>query len=92
MPSSPGVHLLISGRVQGVGFRFFTRRQALAFELRGYVCNLPDGRVEVVAVGEQSDLESFVEEVQQGPPGSWVRECVADWLDSPGRYADFSIR
>jgi acylphosphatase len=92
MCSGCAVHLLVSGEVQGVGFRYFTRRQALALALRGYVRNLPDGRVEVVAAGLPGQVQCLVEQVRQGPPGSRVRECLVEWLNAPGRFADFSIR
>lgn len=63
---------LVSGRVQGVGFRWWTRRQALSLGLRGTVQNLPDGRVRVDAEGDPTDLDRLHEKLQQGPPAAQV--------------------
>ena len=58
---------LISGRVQGVGFRWFTRQQAERLGLSGWAENLPDGRVEIVARGAPDALDEFEEAIRQGP-------------------------
>ena len=63
---------LVRGRVQGVGFRFFVRREAERLGLGGYARNLPDGGVEVVAVGSAASLERLVQRLGQGPPGARV--------------------
>ena len=63
-----GERFLVSGRVQGVGFRWFVRQRALELGLAGYVSNLPDGQVEVVASGDQGVLELLLRDLQQGPP------------------------
>ena len=63
---------LIEGRVQGVGFRYFTRRSARQLGLAGYVRNLPDGSVEAVARGTDEALAAFEKSLEQGPPGSRV--------------------
>jgi acylphosphatase len=55
-----GVFLTISGRVQGVGFRYFTRTNAKEMALTGWVRNLPDGKVEVLAFGPENELEQFM--------------------------------
>jgi acylphosphatase len=72
-PDRPqAVRLLLSGRVQGVGFRFFVRRLGEELGLAGRVRNLPDGRVEIVAAGDGETLARFKEEVRVGPPGARV--------------------
>jgi acylphosphatase len=86
------VRLLVSGRVQGVGFREFTRRTAHRLRLGGWVRNLDDGRVEVVADGERPVLEALVSAVQGGPPGSFVRGVNQDWSDMPDQEKEFVIR
>lgn len=63
---------LISGRVQGVGFRWWTRRAALALGLRGTVRNLPDGHVRVDAEGAPADLQRLLELLHEGPPAAHV--------------------
>ena len=62
----------VSGRVQGVGFRWYVRRAAQELGLAGRVRNLPDGRVEVVAVGEPEALNAFRARLREGPPGAGV--------------------
>jgi acylphosphatase len=66
------VRLLISGAVQGVGFRYFVRRTAAALGLPGWVRNLPDGRVEVVARGSVESLDLLYDAVSAGPPSARV--------------------
>lgn len=63
---------LVSGRVQGVGFRYHSRMQAQQLGLAGWVRNLPDGRVEVLAAGPAADLARFEQWLTQGPPASAV--------------------
>ncbi len=63
------IHLFYSGAVQGVGFRYMTRRCARRCALKGWVKNLPDGRVEVLAEGDEKDLHTFIGEMEQGPLG-----------------------
>ena len=64
--------IVVSGRVQGVGFRWFTRRAAQELGLAGRVRNLPDGRVEVEAAGGPERLEDLRARLRQGPPGARV--------------------
>lgn len=67
MSEPTAVRWLISGRVQGVGYRWFTLRQAQTLGVRGWVSNLPDGRVEVVAEGPSAALESLDAALRMGP-------------------------
>jgi acylphosphatase len=83
---------LISGRVQGVGFRFFAEHQASIEGLHGYVRNLPDGRVEVVAEGEAAALDRFERAVNRGPIGARVESVETEDLAPTGRMTGFSIR
>jgi acylphosphatase len=69
------ITVLVSGRVQGVGYRYFTRKKALELGLSGYAENLSDGRVEVVAEGEKTDLELLIHHLRQGP-----RVCSAGYM------------
>lgn len=71
-PRRVAVRLLLRGRVQGVGFRYFTLRLARRLGLAGQVRNLPDGGVEIEAAGEQAKVEDFKAAVRQGPPGAVV--------------------
>jgi acylphosphatase len=83
---------LVRGRVQGVGFRDYTRRVALRHGVTGWVRNLADGRtVEVVATGERAILQPFEEAIGQGPGGSYISEFRAE--DYPDvRMDGFEIR
>ena len=81
---------LVEGRVQGVGFRFFVERIALDLGLKGYVCNRPEGSVEVYAVGPEEILERLRAELEQGPQAARVERVVEQ--SAPLRtYDTFSI-
>ncbi len=64
--------VVVRGRVQGVGFRWFVRERALALRLAGSVCNRPDGSVEVQAEGDQRAIDSLLVSLREGPVGSRV--------------------
>lgn len=66
------VRLLVSGRVQGVGFRWFVREAARQHRLAGWVRNRPDGSVELEASGDDTGFRQFIEIIRQGPPGARV--------------------
>jgi len=78
------VHIFLAGRVQGVGFRYFAAQHARRLGLAGFVQNLPDARVEVLAHGDRSALEALVAALREGPPGAVVRDIRVDWTDAPG--------
>lgn len=79
------MHFLVSGRVQGVFFRMHTRQQAARVGLGGWVRNLPDGRVEVVASGDESGLKALNEWLHQGPELARVTKVEVEELD----YTEF---
>jgi acylphosphatase len=83
---------LVRGRVQGVGFRFFAEAAGAREGLHGWVRNLPDGRVEVVAEGEASALDRFEHALQHGPRAARVDEVVTEEEIPGGRDTGFSIR
>lgn len=76
---------LVSGRVQGVFYRASTREQALALGLSGYARNLPDGRVEVVASGDDAALDALERWLWQGPPAARVDEVRRESCEAPDR-------
>jgi acylphosphatase len=82
----------ISGRVQGVGYRFFAVDEALARSLVGYARNLPDGDVEVVAEGPRAVLEDFVSVLATGPRSARVDRVQPAWAEPRGESEDFHIR
>ncbi|MDP2807052.1 MAG: acylphosphatase [bacterium] len=81
----------ISGIVQGVGYRYFVLKQAGNLHLTGYVRNLKDGRVEVVAEGEEQLLKSLLEELKQGPAGAIVEKTETKWQQYTGDITSFEI-
>jgi acylphosphatase len=82
----------VSGDVQGVGFRYFVLRHVKKHSaLKGFVRNLYDGRVEVYAEGEESDLQDLEIALQRGPQGSWVQGLVIEKEEAAGQYQDFRI-
>ena len=85
------VHLLIRGRVQGVGFRYFALREARALGVHGVVRNLADGAVEVEAEGERESLERLVEVLRRGPRAAQITEVVPRWSEGPARHQGFEI-
>lgn len=81
------------GRVQGVGFRWYTRAEALAVgELRGFAANLPDGRVQVVAEGPRERCERLLEWLRTGDTPGRVDGVTEIWDTPRGGYAGFEIR
>jgi acylphosphatase len=82
---------VVEGVVQGVGFRWATVRQARALGLKGEVRNLPDGRVEVVAEGEESRLARLQAWLAHGPPGAHVRAVQSSLEPYRGQYTDFDV-
>ena len=85
-------NLVISGKVQGVGFRAFTERKANLYGLSGWVRNLPDGRVEVVAEGDEILLKEFLKDLKKGPPLARVDHIEVHWEEPTGEFFDFTIR
>jgi acylphosphatase len=82
---------IISGFVQGVGFRFFAQRSAARHQVRGYVKNLEDGRVEAYAEGSAKTVEDFKHDLAAGPTYSRVDHIEETVLDPTGLYSEFRI-
>ena len=85
-------HFFVSGRVQGVGFRYFTEDRARLEGLNGYVRNLADGRVEIVAEGDREAVERFERAVRRGPAGARVDHCETSDVEPTRQVSGFSIR
>jgi acylphosphatase len=86
------VHLVISGRVQGVAFRAYTEDEARRLGVKGWVRNLPDGRVEAEAEGERAAVEALVAWCQRGPPAARVDEVEVSWKTWRGDLREFATR
>ncbi len=82
---------LISGEVQGVGFRYFAQRSAARHQVRGYVRNLEDGRVEALAEGPPKAVEEFKHDLAAGPSYSRVEHMEETVLEPSGQYPTFRI-
>jgi acylphosphatase len=86
------VHLLISGRVQGVLFRQHARAKALELGLTGWVKNFLDGKVEIVVEGEQDKIKEFVKWAKQGSPLARVENIEIAEEEYTGEFKEFLVR
>ncbi|MCF7787433.1 MAG: acylphosphatase [Prosthecobacter sp.] len=85
-------NVLYSGRVQGVGFRYSTKRIASGFDVTGWIKNLPDGRVELLAQALEADeLEAFLEDIQQSSLGSHIKQREVIPIAAQPNLRGFSI-
>ncbi|MGD8804492.1 MAG: acylphosphatase [Chloroflexota bacterium] len=82
----------ISGRVQGVSFRYYTRREATRLGVRGWVRNEADGSVRVLAEGSQDSLGELLEFLERGSPSARVRHVEVDWSAATGEFDTFEVR
>ncbi len=81
---------IVTGQVQGVGYRFFAERAARDLDVRGWVRNLPDGSVETVAEGEEEAIARYFDRLRQGPRGALVAGVAEEDL-SIGGFTSFEI-
>lgn len=84
--------LLISGRVQGVGFRYFIEARASAEGVHGWVRNLPDGRVEALVEGDEESVDRVEAAARRGPSSADVDDVIVEMTTPSGRATGFSIR
>ena len=85
------LHAIISGRVQGVGFRYFAQHHGLSLGLRGWVRNLRGSQVEVAAEGEREALEQLAAVLREGPAGAHVTHAEVTWGEPRGEPAGFHV-
>ena len=88
MPLKIAKHIFFSGHVQGVGFRFTAHRVAVRYELAGYVRNVPDGRVEVLAQGQEKDIDNFTQNLRET---FFVSDVDIKNAPVDTQFADFKI-
>lgn len=86
------VRCIISGRVQGVFYRASAAEKARSLGLVGFVRNLSNGAVELVAEGERAFLERLIDWCRKGPPGAYIENIEVEWQDSRDEFTVFSIR
>lgn len=86
------IHIWVRGRVQGVGFRAFAQHSGAQLDLTGWVRNVGDDRVEIVAEGSHESLERFAEEMKSGPRAGYVEEAKVEWEAAQGEFKNFSVK
>ncbi|MCD6403287.1 MAG: acylphosphatase [Candidatus Aenigmarchaeota archaeon] len=86
------IHAYVSGKVQGVFFRYYTREFATKVGVTGWVRNLPDGRVEVVAEGNEDAVQKLIRFLHKGSPLSKVEKVEVKKEKYTGEFEDFRIR
>ena len=86
------VHVFYAGRVQGVGFLITAEETARSLGVVGWVKNLRDGRVELVAEADQATLERFLEEIRSGPMKNFITQVEISWSSATETFDEFEIR
>lgn len=89
---SSRLHAIVTGIVQGVNFRYYTRQQAQRLLLTGWVRNRVDGSVEVIAEGRREALQQLLDFLRIGPPSARVEGVEVTWSDATGEFSTFEIR
>lgn len=82
----------VTGRVHGVGFRYFVLREAMALGLDGWVANDPDGSVHCLAEGPRDRLDALLARLRQGPPAAIVNGVSEAWMPATGTLGPFGVR
>ena len=85
-------NILLSGRVHGVGFRYFTVSLADRYDVKGYVKNTPDNKVEIICQGGEEELGSFLEDVKKGPAFSVIIDIIIEDVPGGKIYNSFEIK
>jgi acylphosphatase len=82
----------VSGKVHGVGFRYFVLREAQALGLTGWVANVADGSVRCIAEGQRDELEALLDRLRIGPPAAIVEGVGVAWMPATGTFNGFGVR
>lgn len=91
MSEKASVFIVVSGVVQGVGFRFFAVRKAQEYGLKGWVRNTNQGTVESEVEGEKSLISDYIKDMKTGPRGAKVTDVRVEWNPFQNKYQDFQI-
>lgn len=91
LTNNAAVKIVVSGRVQGVGYRYFIARAVSEFDINGYVKNLFSGDVEIYGEGRKEFLEELVKIAKKGPPYAYVDKAEIEWLEFKDKYNNFEI-
>ena len=84
--------IVIQGLVQGVGYRFFVVARAQQYHITGYVQNLPNGNVRVVAEGDKGVLLSFIEDLRIGPASAHITAVDVQWNEEESGFTEFEVK
>jgi acylphosphatase len=84
-------HIIVSGMVQGVGYRYFVMRLAKRMQLTGWARNLYSGEVEILVEGQRGSIESFIKDLWTGNPSALVRNVEVNWQKYTGSHTGFDI-
>jgi len=85
------VHVLVSGLVQGVGYRYFVYNKAINLTLTGYVKNHYSGDVEIEAEGDRSLIEEFIKQIKVGPRAAHVTDMRIEWIKCTETHSGFEV-
>jgi len=85
------VKVIVSGLVQGVGYRYFCYKKALEYKIKGYAKNLHNGNVEILAQGEDGLIRGFIKDLNTGPNYATVKSLNVEELEVGKEYQEFSI-
>jgi len=86
------LHAIVSGIVQGVGFRYFVLMHAEKLKIKGWVRNTTQGDVEIIAEGNISNLEKFLELLKTGPQSAKVLNVITVWQKTTGEFLNFQVK
>jgi len=85
------IHILITGKVQGISFRYYTKKKAEELQIKGWVKNLPNGDVEIVVEGNNSNITSFMDWCKTGPSLANVKNIAINEEQPTNEFSTFSI-
>ena len=85
------LNIIVIGRVQGVGFRWFAREQAQDMEINGYVKNLPNGNVEILAQGREEQVWKLIDRLREGPAFAQVIDLKIQEQNDTSDYINFDV-
>jgi acylphosphatase len=85
-------HIIVSGMVQGVGYRYFVYRKASEYNLKGYVKNLYNDDVEIEVEGDKGLILDFINDLKAGPRSAHVTQVKVDWEECENKFSEFQIR
>jgi acylphosphatase len=86
------LHIIVSGKVQGVGYRYFSQMKAVQYEVTGWVKNLSDNAVEITAIGTRDQLDPFIKDLRIGTPFSTIDNIEIIEQETVEKYHSFTIK